>query len=145
MAGRAGTLLGPDDAVRTAISVGLADPDHVAGFVDQGAWVAIFVSEDPEPHLSRGSSRRLPPLTRILLPRVQVLGVGEPLDDSEAASHAPRVLLTIAVTPAEAEKVSRGARNGDLTFVLRSDRGQAVTQPVSSGHVEAPALYDSAS
>ena len=145
MAGRAGTLLGRDDGGRTAISLGLTDPDRVADLVEQGAWVAIFVSEDPEPHLAHGSTRKLPPLTRILLPKVQVLEVGEPTAGSEVAQRASRVVLTVAVTHAEAEKVICGARNGDLTFALRSDRGQAVTRPVASNPGIAPQLYGSAS
>lgn len=130
---------------RTAIRVGLTDPECLADSVEQGSWVAIFVSEDPEPHLAGGSTRRLPPLTRILLPKVQVLGVGEPIDDTGAAERARRVQLMIAVTQTEAEKVICGSRTGDLTFALRSDRSQAVSRPVASGQVDAPELYGSAS
>lgn len=185
MAGRAGTLLGADDAGpsadradgavtrgaispgqqlisqqfgrerrhqalgahgdRTAISIGLADPECVAGSIEQGAWVAIFVSEHPEPYLAGGSTRRLPPLTRILLPKVQVLGVCAPTEDVQAAERAPRIQLTIAVTQTEAEKLICGSRNGDLTFALRGDRSQVVNRPVSTGRDISPALYGSAS
>src|SRR3954447_10512821 len=40
------TLPIPDD--RLAVSVELTDPARVAGFVNLGSWVAVFVSGDPE-------------------------------------------------------------------------------------------------
>jgi pilus assembly protein CpaB len=131
--------------VRTAISVELIDPERVADSCEPGAWVAVFVSEDPEPHLADGSTHKLPPLTRILLPKVQVLVVGGPTDDDADASDAPRITLTIAVTQAEAEKVICGSRNGDLTFALRSDRSAVVSRPFAVGREIAPEFYGSAS
>jgi len=131
---------------RTAISIELADPECVAGLVVRGSWVAVFVSEDPEPYLADSSARKLPPLTRILLPKVQVLGVGEPADsDTETTEQALRTILTIAVTQAEAEKVIDSSRNGDLTFALRSERSQVANRPATTGREIAPELYDSAS
>jgi pilus assembly protein CpaB len=138
---------------RTVISVEFADPEQVAGSVEAGSWVAIFVSEDPEPHLADGSARKLPPLTRILLPKVQVLSIGEPTDalraqsadDTDPSMPAYRTTLTIAVTETEAEKVICSSRNGDLTFALRGDRSQAVNRPQNTSREIAPALYGSAS
>lgn len=152
MARRSAAPIVRDDAVRswegsdgdlTVISVELTDPERTVGFVRPGAWVAIFVSEDPEPHLVGGSTRKLPPLTRILLPKVQVLDVDDP---GVAMAQAARTILTIAVTPAEAEKVICGSRNGDLTCAIRSDRNEAALRSeISAGLEIAPALYGSAS
>jgi pilus assembly protein CpaB len=112
-----------------------------SGTVEAGSWVAIFVSEDPEPHLADASAGKLPPLTRILLPRVRVLGVGAAGSGIGSPAHAARTTLTIAVTQSEAEKVIRGSRDGHLTFTPRSDQ----TQAGGTGSGITPRLYGSAS
>lgn len=114
---------------RMAISVELTDPARVAGFVPNGAEVAIFLSADPVRVTDTGE-QRLPSVTRLLLPRVSVLGSGETSISSTVADQpdvdpaqsgqeeVPRTIMTIAVTQDEAEKVIYAARNGDLTFAL---------------------------
>lgn len=135
---------------RLAISVELTDPERVAGFVSPGSSVAIFVSGDPELYLPDGSTRKLPPLTRILLPKVQVLGVGDTTvtprtttdgDGNETTEQVPRTILTIAVTQDEAERVIYGARNGDLTFALRTEKSRVVNGPGTTARELAPELY----
>ena len=138
----------PDDKI--AISVNLTDPSRVAGFVNPGSWVAIFMSGDPELYLADGTTKQLPPLTRILLPKVQVIGVGDTSvnprttkddDGTETTEQVPRTILTIAVTQKEAEKVIYSARNGDLTFALRTDKTQVVDRPGATVRQIAPELY----
>lgn len=135
---------------RMAISVELTDPERVAGFVNPGSWVAIFMSGDPELYLKDGSTQKMPPLTRILLPKVQVLGVGDTAvvprtttedDGTETTEQVPRTILTIAVTQDEAEKVIYSARNGDLTFALRTDDTLVVDRPGATAREIAPELY----
>ncbi|MGB0099244.1 MAG: Flp pilus assembly protein CpaB [Nocardioides sp.] len=135
---------------RMAISVELTDPERVAGFVSPGSWVAIFVSGEPELYLEDGSTRQLPPLTRILLPKVQVLGVGATTivprtttddDGSETTEQVPQTILTIAVNQREAEEVIYGARNGDLTFALRTDKSRVVDRPGATARDLAPELF----
>ena len=135
---------------RLAISVELTDPARVAGFVSPGSWVAIFVSGDPELYLADGSTRKLPPLTRVLLPKVQVLGVGDTAvtprttkddDGTETTEQVPRTILTIAVTQKDAERVIYGARNGELTFALRTDKSRVVDRPGTTARELAPELY----
>ena len=134
---------------RMAISVDLTDPERVAGFVSPGSWVAIFVSGDPELYLADGSTRRLPPMTRVLLPKVQVLGVGDTTvvprtttddDGNETTEQVPRTILTIAVTQQQAERVIYSARNGDLTFALRTDQSRVVSGPGTTMRDIAPEL-----
>ncbi len=123
---------------RMAISVELTDPERVAGFVQPGSWVAIFMSGDPELYLEDGSTRRLAPLTRLMLPKVQVLGVGTTSvtsstttddDGTETTEQVPRTILTIAVNQAQAEEVIYASRNGDLTFALRTEDTRVVDRP----------------
>lgn len=116
-----------------AVSVELTDPARVAGFVSPGSWVAVFTSGDPEVYLPDGSTRKLAPYTRILLPKVQVIGVGDTSvssrttrdDGKETTEEVPRTILTIAVNQEQAERVLYAARNGDLAFALRTDKSTA--------------------
>ena len=139
---------------RIAISVDLTDPERVAGFVQPGSWVAIFMSGEPELYRSDGSTQRLAPLTRILLPKVQVLGVGTTSvtsrtttddDGTETVEEVPRTILTIAVTQEEAESVIYSSRNGDLTFALRTDDSRVVDRPGTTARDIAPEIFRSAS
>lgn len=116
---------------RMAISVNLTDPARVAGFVNPGAEVAVFVSAEPESlDPNGGESTKLPEFTRLLLPRVKVIGVGTTTvvpttttDESgtETTEQLPRTLLTLAVEQTEAEKIIFAAKNGELAFALLTE------------------------
>lgn len=108
----------------------LTDPARVAGFVNPGSRVAIFASGDPELIKEDGSTQELSPYTRLLLPDVQVIGVGTTTvqqrtttteDGEQTTEEVPRTILTVAVSQEEAERVIYAARNGDLSFALRND------------------------
>jgi pilus assembly protein CpaB len=110
----------PDDKI--AISVNLTDPSRVAGFVNPGSEVAIFLTGTDE---TDGSA-----YSRLLLPRVSVLGVGNTTpvsttttDESGASTteQLPRTLLTISVDQRQAEKVLYAQGNGELAFGLLTE------------------------
>lgn len=126
----------PDD--KLAISVELTDPARVAGFVNPGSEVAIFASGDPELYKPDGTTQKLSPVTRLLLAKVLVIGVGDTSvaattttdeDGKSTTEEIPRTILTVAVTQEEAEKVIYASRNGDLAFALRSEKSRAVDNP----------------
>jgi pilus assembly protein CpaB len=106
-----------------AASVNLTDPGRVAGFVNPGSQVAVFLSgTDPQ------SGK---PFTRLLLDRVTVLGVGSttPVSttttDQTGAStteQLPRTLITLALSQQQVEKVTFAASNGELSFALLTDK-----------------------
>jgi pilus assembly protein CpaB len=120
----------PDDML--AVSVELTDPARVAGFVMPGSEVAIFASGDPEVYLPDGSTQKLAPYTRLILPRIQVIGVGDTsvaartttTDGEETTEQIPRTILTVAVNQEQAERIIYAARNGDLAFALRTDESR---------------------
>ena len=125
---------------RMAISVNLTDPARVAGFVQPGAEVAIFVSAEPEAtDLTSGTTAKLPKFTRLLLPRVQVIGVGTTTvisttkTDEETGESTteqlPRTLLTLALDQDEAERVIYAARNGEIAFGLLTDKSTVKSGP----------------
>jgi len=125
--GDADGLVIPDD--KLAVSVELTDPERVAGFVNPGSSVAIFVSADPVFYTPDGDERKLPQYTRLLLPTVEVVGVGTTsitarttkTDDGTETTEVPRTIITVAVDQEQAEKLIFADRNGDLSFALLTE------------------------
>ena len=130
----------PIPAGKVAISVSLSDPARVAGFVNPGSIVAIFLSG------SAGGE----PYTRLLLSRVTVIGVGATSDaavsaaDGTAANgtaangapanteHLPATLLTLAVTQQEAQKILFAQGNGQLAFSLTTTTSKVAPGPATT-------------
>lgn len=110
---------------KLAISVNLTDTARVAGFVNPGSQVAIFLNATDA---STGQA-----ITRLLLPKITVLAVGSTTpvattttDPNGAATteQLPRTLLTLAVSQSEAERVLFAQGNGELAFGLLTDASQ---------------------
>lgn len=116
------------DETKIAMSVNLTDPARVAGFVNPGSEVAIFLTgTDP---------KDATPFSRLLLDRVVVMGVGNTTpvsttttDESGASTteQLPRTLLTISVDQRQMEKVLFAQANGELAFGLLTE--QSVVAP----------------
>jgi pilus assembly protein CpaB len=114
---------------KLAISVNLTDPARVAGFVTPGAEVAVFVSATPE--AAEGETEAVEQFTRLLLPRVQVIGVGTTTvvpttttdeTGAQTTEQLPRTLLTLAVNQSEAERIIFAAKNGEVAFGLLTEK-----------------------
>ena len=113
-----------------AISVNLTDPDRVAGNIQNGQEVAIFVTGKLENGKGGATSTTASDIqaTRLLLPKVTVLNVGSPQppttttstdsNGTQTTEQLPRTLLTIAVTQKDAQKVIVASKALDLTFGL---------------------------
>lgn len=113
-----------------AISVNLTDPARVAGFVNPGSEVAIFLNASD---LATGQ-----PFTRILLTRVTVLGVGSTTpvsttttDESGAQTteQLPRTLMTLALDQKQAQRVLFAQTSGELAFGLLTDKSTVAPGP----------------
>lgn len=104
----------PDGKV--AVSVQLADPARVAGFVGAGSEVAIFIST------TAGS--RNGDTTRLLLPKVSVIAAGSTTviasdGVGEGTGEAiPNTLLTLALDQRQAQKIVYATQSGQLYFAL---------------------------
>jgi pilus assembly protein CpaB len=117
-----------------AISVQLSDTGRVAGFVEPGSDVALFLNGAVGPNNSDG--------TRVLLPKVQVIAVAQTTmttstttapSGGQTTESLPRTLFTLAVDQKEAEKVLYASTHGELSFGLLNDKskvapGAGVTQ-----------------
>lgn len=121
-----------------AVSINLTDPARVAGFVNPGSQVAVFLTGTD---IGTGQS-----FTRILLPRVTVLGVGSTTptttttttaEGAQTTEQLPRTLMTLAVDQADAQKVLFASSNGELAFGLLT--GNSAVQP--DGGVTAADLF----
>lgn len=130
------TLVIPDDTL--AISVELTDPERVAGFVNPGSEVAVFVTvTDPKSY------------TRVLLTRVTVIGVGQTTSTSrtvtdesgaQTVEEIPKTILTLALTQKETEKFIWADRFGELNFALLSDKTKVVDQEGTDAQIAVPGL-----
>jgi pilus assembly protein CpaB len=119
-------LVIPDD--KMAVSVELTDFERVAGFVNPGSEVAIFgTAAAPVRRLPDGTEQTLASVTRIILARVPVIGVGttsvssRTVTDEEGAQvveEVPKTILTVAVTQEEAEKLVLADRTTEITVAL---------------------------
>jgi pilus assembly protein CpaB len=135
-----GGLVLPEGKV--AVSVETTAASRVAGFVRPGSKVAIF-----DTFTVRDGKGRVPAgarlsdnydynhATRVLLPRIEVLAVGERGTAGAAISTPPTegqpakdtakagqtVLVTVAAGQAEAEKLIHASLTGTLTLVLLDD------------------------
>ena len=131
-------LVIPDD--KMAVSLELTDFERVAGFVNPGNEVAVFATAlAPVALLPGGEDRPLGSITRVVLARVPVLGVGTTSvtsrttesEDGATTEEVARTILTIAVTQDEAEKLIQADRTSDLTFALLTDDSKVSDQPGS--------------
>jgi pilus assembly protein CpaB len=113
-----------------AASVNLTDPARVAGFVNPGSEVAVFWTGS---NAQTGQT-----MTKILLTRVTVLGVGSTTpvsttttDQSGASTteQLPRTLLTLSLNQAQTQKVLLGSSTGELAFGLLTDNSAVADAP----------------
>jgi len=99
---------------RQAMTVDAALPPSVAGYIEAGDHVSVIAKvDDPKPR------------TKFVLQDVQVLTVGRrSADGNDAgtrkglAADEERGLYTLAVTPAEAEKLAFAVMQGEIYFTL---------------------------
>lgn len=110
-------------AGRQAMAVAVEGPPGVAGFVQPGAHVSILAHLDvPAGTKGAGVAR-----AQFLLQDVSVLAVGQRATTTDTGSRSvarqsrttdDRVLLTLAVSPAQAEKLAFALFEGDVYFTL---------------------------
>jgi pilus assembly protein CpaB len=113
-----------------AISVDLGDPQRVAGFVAPGSEVAVFSTVSA----TCGSEAGTGSTTRLLLPGVTVIGVGETgsvattttADSGEATVEAaiPTTILTLALDQADSERLILASQTSCLALGLLTDKSK---------------------
>jgi pilus assembly protein CpaB len=113
-----------------AISVTLSDTGRVAGFVSPGNSVAVFAGTTGAS--GTGDS------TRLLLPKVQVIAVGDTTviaktttsaEGAQTTEQLPKTLFTLSVNQRDAEKVMFASTHGELTFGLLNAKSKVARGP----------------
>jgi pilus assembly protein CpaB len=133
----------PEGHHAMAIEVGV--PEGVAGFVEPGERVGIIARvEVPDPQApdqlvdpdnpAAGTEEATEVQVRFILMGVEVLGVGSrtgPLtaEEAEVQQGPTSLLATLALTPADAEKLAFAKWEGDLHFTLMPEGAEVVTTP----------------
>ncbi len=104
-----------------AISVTLSDTARVAGFINPGTQVAIFLN---------GTDPAGATFTRLLVREVQVIAVGSTTttqtttttpEGTQTVEELPRTLMTLAVDQQDAEKVLFSQTSGELVFAVLNE------------------------
>jgi pilus assembly protein CpaB len=141
---RTGGLVVPDGKV--AVTVEIGDAERVAGHVEAGAEVAVFDTFTVATGQGRtpagdglATDHDYTQATRLLLPRVEVLAIGERVveedeesdkkSSSDGKSKSGKVMVTLAVSQPEAEKLVLAATTGSLYFALLSDASRVQPGP----------------
>jgi pilus assembly protein CpaB len=122
---------------KLAVSVNLTDPARVAGFVNPGDDVAVFMQGT-----GLGNAGAF---SRLLLPKVEVIGVGTTTvvsttttdpTGARTTEQLPRTLLTLALDQKEAERVLFASGNGELALgLLNTDSKVASDRGVSGQYL----------
>lgn len=112
-----------------AIALNLSDTARVAGFINPGSEVAIFLN---------GTGPDGQPYTRLLLNQVQVIAVGSTTttqtttttpEGTQTTEQLPATLMTLAVKQADAEKVLFGQTSGELVFAVINEDSDVTPGP----------------
>lgn len=116
-----------------AISVRVNEVVGVAGFVTPGNRVDVFVT------LKQGDST----LTKVVLSNVQVLTAGTKYeqDKSRSGEAIPSTVVTLLLTPEDAERVVLAATEGQIMLALRNPLD---VEPTKTTGTRLTALYQGA-
>jgi pilus assembly protein CpaB len=101
-----------------AISIHVNEIIGVAGFVTPGSRVDVLVTLDDE-----DSSARKKTMTRIVVSNVQVLTAGTRYDQDQSRQDGkpiPSSVVTLMVTPDDAERVALAQNEGKINLTLRN-------------------------
>ena len=93
-----------------AVSVGVDDVVAVAGFVTPGTLVDVMVT----------GTGPAGPVTRTLLEHIRVLAVGQQLQADSSGKPQTAPVVTLLVTPEEAQRLTLAAAEGRIRLALRN-------------------------
>ena len=121
-----------------ALSVKVNEVVGVAGFVVPGSHVDVMVT-------LRQAGNNNESMTRVVVSDLQVLTAGTRIDQQKArdGQPIPSTVVTLLVTPADAEKIALAADQGSIMLTLRNpmDRVPTVTAGIKTAALlgQAPA------
>src|SRR5215470_514903 len=95
-----------------AVSVRVNDVTAVGGFAVAGTRVDVLATGNP-----RGSNE---PQTETILQNIRVLAVGSKIEGSSTAEPQNATVVTLLVSPEDAEKIALANQEGRIQLVLRN-------------------------
>jgi pilus assembly protein CpaB len=119
-----------------AITVELTDPARIGPFLRPGSKIAIYdtynAKDGKVTNAATPNGQKLSDdkgdlhVTRVVLPSVEVLGVGDdtlngsaaPSDEQSGRQSVPSALVTVAVQPGDAQRLVHATQTGTLYAVL---------------------------
>ncbi len=109
-----------------AVAVVTNEVNNVSGFLFPGSHVDVLVSLRPEAGINNQ------PMTTTVLQNIEVLSTGEKLQPDPQGKPQNVKVVTLLLTPDDAQKVLLAVNQGTVQFVLRnaSDQAQPATRPV---------------
>ncbi len=113
-----------------AVSVKVDPVIGVAGFVNPGARVDVLAT------LRRVDLTNKIPYSKVILQDVPVLAIDQQLDDSRTGEPEIVNVVTLEVSPEDAEKLIYGAHEGRLQLALRSPADREIVKTASIGVVD---------
>ena len=110
-----------------AVSVEVDEVIGIAGFVKPGTRVDVVAT-------IKGRGRAIDPYSKVILQDIRVLAVDQTLEEHESGPSETVNVVTLEVTPEDAEKVAFAANQGKLQLALRnpSDKQIVATRTASA-------------
>ncbi|MBW3629643.1 MAG: Flp pilus assembly protein CpaB [Gemmatimonadetes bacterium] len=138
MSGEQGGLAAVIPQGMRAVSVKVDEVIAVAGFVVPGTRVDVLVTMPP--------SSGQPGTSRVVLQSIRVLASGQSFEESSEGEPKDASVITLLVTPDEAEVLLLASNEGRIQLALRNSldeavaitRGSVATQNIRSSGVPAP-------
>lgn len=117
---------------KRAVTIGVNEVSEVADFIEAGDCVDIIATFDEKDKDLGKTKVFYPKLTKTVLQNVQILGIGQSMEVERKDDKKLPVSVTLAVTPAEAEKLVLADESGVLRLALRpaAEQGQVRTDGV---------------
>lgn len=122
-----------------AVSLKMAVEEEVGGFVRPGSQIAVFGTFELVDEQYKKLTGKNNTGTKVLLPRVEVLAVGaygadgvtsaQRNDAAKESGGKVTLLVTVAVTQEQAEKLIHAVRIADLYLALLTDSSETRTEP----------------
>ena len=114
-----------------AVSIPVNDVMGVAGFVVPGTWVDVLVTgSTPE--------RKGVMVTKTILEKVRVLATGQDIQQDKDGKPVKSAVVTLLVSPADADRVAMAALQGRVQLALRNTVDSSTASPPA---VEEPSLF----
>jgi pilus assembly protein CpaB len=120
-----------------AVSVQVNDVTAVAGFVIPGTRVDVLLTGSP----SRGGGSGNDVMTTTVLENVEVLAAGQKIEPNSEGKPDKVPVITLLVSPADAQKLTLAASEGHIQLALRNPLDEQKKQVAP---VENAALYHDA-